>query len=78
MPYVLQVLLAIDQLFNAILGGWADESISSRSWRCRFDSAFWAVMNVLIDTLFFWQPNHCMQAYESERLRLQEPPEFRN
>ena len=32
----------------------------------------------LVDTLFFWQPNHCRSAYESERKRLQCPPELRN
>jgi len=77
MTYILQVLLGIDQLVNTLLGGYADESISSRCWRLRNKSSFWSFMRVLVDTLFFFQTNHCQKAYESEQLRLQEPPEFR-
>ena len=74
--YVVQVLLAIDQLGNTLLGGWADESISSRSWRQRHKKR-WNLMRHIVDALFFWQPNHCREAYESERQRLQAPPELR-
>ena len=28
-----QILIAIDQLANAVIGGWADETLSSRAWR---------------------------------------------
>lgn len=28
-----QIMIAIDQLANALLGGWSDETISSRCWR---------------------------------------------
>lgn len=31
--YLKQVLIAFDQLINALLGGWADETLSSRAWR---------------------------------------------
>jgi hypothetical protein len=71
-----QVLIALDQLINAIHGGWADETISSRAWRNRHRWPFKAY-RFLIDLLFFWQCGHCKQAYESERLRLQAPPELR-
>ncbi len=30
-----QVAIAIDQLLNALLGGWADETLSARMWRHR-------------------------------------------
>lgn len=30
-----QVLVALDQLVNALFGGWADETLSSRCWRKR-------------------------------------------
>lgn len=30
-----QILVAVDQLANTILGGWADETLSSRLWRNR-------------------------------------------
>lgn len=31
--YIKNVLIGVDQLVNAVIGGWPDESLSSRSWR---------------------------------------------
>lgn len=28
-----QILIAIDQLANAVIGGWADETLSAAAWR---------------------------------------------
>lgn len=72
MAVIKQILIAVDQLANAVIGGWADETLSSRVWRedRRRLVAF-------IDFLFFWEENHCEASYISERQRLQLPPEFR-
>lgn len=72
-----QVLVAIDQLINALIGGWADETLSSCAYRMDQKGARAAPLRCLIDTIFFWQPEHCKQAFESERNRLQLPPEER-
>lgn len=72
-----QVLIAFDQLINTVFGGWADETISSRAWRKRGDGRGWALLYRVIDALFFLQVAHCRSAYESEKNRLQCPPEFR-
>lgn len=75
-----QILIAIDQLYNAVLKGWADETISSRAWRRRTKSRTWRGAQVAIDWVFehvFRDPNHCEQSFASERLRLQMPPELR-
>lgn len=45
-----QVLIAIDQLANAIIGGWADETLSSRAWREDRRR-----LVVVIDCIFFWE-----------------------
>lgn len=74
--YFKQVLLALDQLANAALGGWADESISSRAWRNR-ERGGWAHIYRGINALFFWQSNHCRGAFEAELARRHLPPEFR-
>lgn len=71
-----QVAIAIDQLINAILGGWADETMSSYAHRLRIEKDISWVERV-IDTLFFWQKEHCKTAYESERARKHFPPELR-
>ena len=56
-----QVFVAVDQLVNAILAGWADETISARAFRLgRKDEITncwgrWRVAWVLIDLLFWPQ-----------------------
>lgn len=72
-----QILIAIDQLFNALFGGWADETLSSRAWRQQDRKTYWHILRIVIDCLFFWEADHCRQAYESELNRSQLPPEFR-
>lgn len=73
-----QVSIAIDQLANAIIGGWADETLSSCAYRMELDGRLWGkVFRPLIDALFFFQPNHCKLAFDGERQRLQSPPELR-
>ena len=66
-----QVAIAIDQLLNALLGGMADETLSARA-HCT--GSAW---EYVIDTLFFWQTDHCQDAYLSEKERKQLPQEYR-
>ena len=72
-----QIPIALDQLINTIFGGWADETISSVAWRKRYEGKGWALLRKVIDAIFFWQKNHCENAYLSEKNRLQCPPELR-
>lgn len=73
MSYVLQILIALDQLANTMLGGWADETISARAWRQRHKPR-WAIARVVIDAMFFWQGGHCEKADFIEWMRLQSSP----
>ena len=80
MPYWKNILIAHDQLCNALFGGWPDETISSRAWRWSRDGIrHWP--RRLIDALFFWDrkgdARHCELSYISEQLRLQCPPDLR-
>jgi hypothetical protein len=73
----LQILVALDQLANALLAGMADETLSARTWRNRESGKRrWRVALWVINTLF-GDADHCRDAYESERLRLQQPQEYR-
>jgi hypothetical protein len=72
-----EITVAIDQLANAILGGYADETVSARCWRLLAERPY-SWLRPAIDRLFFWQPGHCKGAYESERLRSQLPVEYRH
>lgn len=80
MHYVRQVAIAIDQLINTALGGWADETLSSRIWReakRQPPQRSWRVLYRAVNGLFFWQRNHCRSAYERERGRWHLPPDLR-
>lgn len=70
-----QVLIAIDQLLNTLFGGFADETLSARCWRCRERQPF-KLLESVINRLFF-DPSHCLDSYLSERRRFQLPPEYR-
>ena len=62
MTYGKRTLIAVDQLINTLLGGWPDETLSSRCYR-------WARDGVR---------EHCRESYENERLGRQLPPELRS
>jgi len=72
----LQVFIALDQLANTLLGGWADETLSSRAYRRSQKGKHGA--RRIIDGLFFWQVEHCKNAYYSEINRRQYPADFRD
>ena len=72
-----QIPIAFDQLFNTLFGGWADETISCVAWRKRNEGKGWRFLRCMIDCIFFWQEDHCKQAYESELERRQLPEELR-
>ena len=67
--YGYHMVIAIDQLFNALTGGAADETLSSRTYRGAIleenPKKRWRVLYRLINALFF-DVNHCKASYESE------------
>ena len=72
-----QVLIAVDQLVNALCAGHADETLSARTWRNR-DYPPWRMLRLLIDGLFFWDRDHCRGAYEAEQARRHLPHAYRS
>lgn len=78
MGYGKALLIALDQLLNALCGGWPDETISSRAWRWELSGTrSWP--RKLIDglALILGDRDHCRESFESERLGRQLPPELR-
>lgn len=74
------LFVALDQLVNAIFGGWADETISAHAYRLHRDGKPWGWLMAPINVLFVWQAwdmHHCERAYRAELQRLQAPPEVR-
>jgi hypothetical protein len=78
MTWLHQNLIALDQAVNAFLGGYADETLSSRAYRMQQKhQPHWGWMAQAINKIFFWQKDHCRGAFRAEELRRQLPPEFR-
>lgn len=75
MTYVTKVLIAVDQLANAVRGGHPDETLSAAAHRRHLEGR--SGWRNLINALFFWQEDHCRDAYQSELDRKQLPKEYR-
>lgn len=71
-----KILIALDQLVNAICNGWPDETISSRAWRWEMSGKRnWP--RKIIDAVFFWEKGHCQKSFENEKSGGQLPPSLR-
>ncbi|WP_446424104.1 pseudouridine synthase [Mailhella sp.] len=77
LSYGKSVLIAVDQLFNALCGGWPDETLSSRSHRRRLAGKPKIANGIDCFFRLFGENDHCRASYESERLGRQLPPEAR-
>ncbi len=79
--YLIHILIALDQVFTALLGGWPDESLSSYAYRLEANGRVCGrLFRPAIDAIFltlFGQSEHCRLANESERYRRQFPPDLR-
>ena len=68
--YLINLLIAIDQLANTLFSGNPDETLSSRCYRnsLKYWYADWA--RIVLDFLFRpFGKDHCKTAYESELTR---------
>lgn len=80
MAVLKNVLIALDQAFNCLIkldDGWGhpDETLSARAYRLR-EQHPWLMRS--IDTIFFWDTDHCHESYLSELIRRQLPSDYRN
>lgn len=78
MTWLKALLIALDQFINALLGGWPDETLSSRCWR--WDQAgvrSWPRKVLDGVARLLGDRDHCRQSFESERQGRQLPPELR-
>ena len=68
MRYVLNILIAIDQLVNTLIGGYPDETLSASAYLGEREGKFFGrIFRPVIDFIFWpLQRNHCRRAFESE------------
>ena len=78
--YWINLLITLDQGVNTLCGGAPDETISSACYRfgARLPpkSKLWWLAYRGVNLLFFWQADHCREAYNSERDRKHLPPDL--
>lgn len=72
---LLNLLVALDQLAWVILSlgrGMPDESISAAAWRMESQGKLAGrILRPVIDTLLWFDVDHCRRSWESERDRTQ-------
>lgn len=74
-----QFLIAVDQLINTVLNGWADETLSARAYRnSAKQKSKWQRVERVINAIFFWEPDHCKASYRMELERRHLPVGYRN
>lgn len=67
MRYVLNILAGLSQFWNVCLGGNRDQSLSSRAWEAKLAGRWYGPAWVaVINTMFFFEPDHCENAYLSD------------
>ena len=77
-----QLLISLDQFLSCLVGlitgdAWADETFSSKCWRKGKVSKVWNTVRVIVDSLLWFDKQHCFTSYISEAERKQLPEEFR-
>jgi hypothetical protein len=82
--YLQQVWMALDQLLNALIPPLTGvvssslETLSARAFRARRDGRLWGrIMGPAINTLFFWQNDHCRGAHAKLMDLVYLPEEYR-
>lgn len=80
MRYLLNILIAIDQMMNALIGGAPDETLSASAYLGeREDKILAKIARPIIDFLFRpFEKEHCKKAFHAERLGLQLPEAYRD
>ena len=78
MKWLLNVLIAFDQLVNALIGGAPDETLSASAWKGEQEGRVLPrLFRPIIDAIFYpVQRDHCRKAYEAELRREQLPDSY--
>lgn len=76
---VLNLLIALDQLVYVVItlgAGMPDETMSAAAYRMELTGKPAGVFRSIIDTLLWFDEDHCHQAYLSEVTKKQLPDEY--
>ena len=73
MNIIKRAALWLDYGLNTLRGGLPTEPISAWVWRKQYKTAI-----RVIDTLFFWDKDHCRVSYENVKNKVNLPQEYRD
>lgn len=78
---ILNILIALDQFIYVLITfghGSPDETLSAAAWRWE-QAGKWQgkLLRPLIDTLLFFDQNHCWSSFQAERNKKHLPAEYR-
>ena len=77
---ILNLMISFDQFFFSLItfgGADPDETMSAAAWRLEKNGKIAGrIFRPIIDTLFFFDDNHCKESYESEVERKQLHSEY--
>jgi len=65
MKYLFNILVSLDQLVNTILGGYPDETLSSRMGKYAIKGRGW-VPCTICKLLNLFQKDHCIKTIETD------------
>lgn len=60
--YLIRIATSLSQLLNALLGGHPDRTVSARAY-LESDRLGWHIVYRTINTVFFWQKDHCFESH---------------
>jgi len=73
-----QITIAVSQLANTLVwvdDTYADEMLCAKAWRLKDKGWYWLVL--VLDFIWFWDPDHCRKCYLEEKQRLYLPKEYK-
>ena len=78
-PYKLswQFIVWLDLGLNVLTGGYARETFSARCHRRQHEQRSMYYARKIVNTLFFWMPDHCKAAFEDIRQNVDLPYDYR-
>lgn len=67
----LEIMRVFSVLLNVLLLGHSAQTLCGRAYALRHTSLFWAAAYKVLNTIFFWDRDHCRGSYVGDIRRAQ-------
>lgn len=68
---MLEVMRIFSVFLNVLLGGHSAQTLCGRAYASRYTHKGWAVLYKVLNTVFFWDRDHCRGSYIGDIRRAQ-------